>query len=95
MAKRTPGITETPDGRWRVDKTYQGTRLQGRFETYQAAEEWLLTAIEQARLAQYQRPLYKFERIAAKYLLESEEKLSIATEATLLEAIMPFIGSLK
>ncbi len=95
MAKKTPGIMATKDGRWRIDKTYQGTRLQGRFETYQAAEEWLLTAIEQARLAQYQRPKYKFERIAAKYLLESEEKLSIATEATLLEAIMPFIGNLS
>ncbi len=95
MAKRTPGITETPDGRWRVDKTYQGTRLQGRFETYQAAEEWLLKEIEQVRLAQYQRPKYKFETIAAKYLLESEEKLSIQTEATLLEAIMPFVGSLS
>lgn len=95
MAKRTPGITETQDGRWRIDKTYQGTRLQGRFETYQAAENWLLTEIEQLRQAQYQRPQYKFEKIAAKYLLESEEKLSIQTEATLLEAIMPFIGHLN
>ena len=95
MAKRTPGITETKDGRWRIDKTYQGTRLQGRFETYQAAEAWLLREIEQVRLAQYQRPQYKFEPIAAKYLLESEEKLSIETEATLLEAIMPFIGHLN
>ncbi len=94
MAKRTPGITETKDGRWRIDKTYQGTRLQGRFETYQAAEEWLLREFEQTRMAQYQRPQYKFEPIAAKYLLESEEKLSIATEATLLEAIMPYIGHL-
>jgi len=46
-------------------------------------------------MAQYQRPQYKFEPIATKYLLESEEKLSIATEATLLEAIMPFIGHLN
>jgi len=95
MAKKTPGISETQDGRWRIDKTYQGTRLQGRFETYQAAEDWLLTEIEQLRQAQYQRPRYKFEPIAAKYLLENEEKLSIATEATLLEAIMPFIGHLN
>jgi integrase len=95
MAKRTPGIIETKDERWRIDKTYQGTRLQGRFETYQAAEEWLLKEIEQVRLAQHQRPKYKFEGIAAKYLLESEDKLSIATEATLLEAIMPFIGNLS
>lgn len=95
MAKRTPGIIETQDGRWRIDKTYQGTRLQGRFETYQAAENWLLIEIEQLRQAQYQRPRYKFENIAAKYLLEFEEKLSIQTEATLLEAIMPFIGHLN
>ena len=46
------------------------------------------------RQAKYQRPRYKFEPIAAKYLLENEEKLSIQTEATLLEAIMPFIGNL-
>lgn len=95
MAKKTPGIIQTKDGRWRVDKTYQGTRLQGRFETYQAAEEWLLREIEQVRLAQYQRPQYKFEPIAAKYLLESEGKLSISTEATLLEAIMPYVGHLN
>ena len=95
MAKRTLGIFETKDGRWRIDKTYQGTRLQGRFETYQAAEDWLLREIERLRQAQYQRPRYKFEPIAAKYLLEFEEKLSIATEATLLEAIMPFIGHLS
>jgi len=95
MAKKTPGISETQDGRWRIDKTYQGTRLQGRFETYQAAENWLLTEIEQLRQAQYQRPRYKFEPIAAKYLLENKEKLSIQTEATLLEAIMPFIGHLN
>ncbi|MEO6976060.1 MAG: tyrosine-type recombinase/integrase [Gallionella sp.] len=95
MAKRTPGITETQDGRWRIDKTYQGTRLQGRFETYQAAENWLLTEIEQVRQAKYHRPRYRFEPIAAKYLLENEEKLSIQTEATLLEAIMPFIGHLN
>jgi integrase len=95
MAKRTPGIIETKDGRWRIDKTYQGNRLQGRFETYQAAEEWLLREIEQQRQAKYQRPCYLFEPIAAKYLLENEEKLSIQTEATLLEAIMPFIGHLN
>lgn len=95
MAKKSPGISETQDGRWRIDKTYQGTRLQGRFETYQAAEDWLLTEIEQLRQAQYQRPRYKFEPIAAKYLLENEEKLSIQTEATLLEAIMPYVGHLN
>ena len=95
MAKRTPGIFETKDGRWRIDKTYQGTRLQGRFETYQAAENWLLIEIEQLRQAQYQRPSYKFEPIAAKYLLENEFKLSIQTEATLIEAIMPFIVHLN
>lgn len=95
MAKRTPGIMETKDGRWRIDKTYQGTRLQGRFEAYQAAEEWLLREIERLRQAQYQRPHYMFEPIAVKYLLENEEKLSIQTEAILLDAIMPFIGHLN
>lgn len=95
MAKRTPGIFQTKDGRWRIDKTFQGTRLQGRFSSYQEAENWLLTEIEKMRQAQYQRPRYKFEPIAAKYLLEYEGKLSIQTEATLLEAIMPHIGNLN
>lgn len=95
MAKRNPGIYETEDGRWRVDKTYQGNRFQGRFDSYQAAEKWLIEEIERVREAQFQRPRYKFEDIAAKYLLENEEKLSIQTEATLLEAIMPFIGHLN
>jgi integrase len=94
MAKRTPGIFATQDGRWRIDKKYAGTRLQGRFTTYQAAEAWLLVEIERIRQAPYQRPRYRFEQIAAKYLLENEGKLSIATEATLLEVIMPHIGHL-
>jgi len=94
MAKRTPGITETKDGRWRVDKFIEGTRLQGRFETCKAAENWLLTEIEWRRQAQYRRPSYKFEKAAAKYLLDSEGKISLQTEATLLEVIMPFIGHL-
>jgi integrase len=95
MAKRTPGIMETKDGRWRIDKTYRGHRLQGRFSTYQAAEDWLVREIERLRQARYQRPSYLFEPIAAKYLLENQGKLSIQTEATLLEVIMPFIGHLK
>ena len=95
MAKRTPGITETKDGRWRVDKHHEGTRFQGRFGSLKEAEDWLLREIERLRQAQYQRPRYKFEPIAAKYLLEYEEKLSILTEATLLESIMPFIGHLN
>lgn len=95
MAKRTPGVFQMQDGRWRVDKTYQGSRLQGRFATYQAAEKWLLEEIERTRQAQFQRPRYKFEDIAAKYLLENEDKLSIQTEAVLLEAIMPHIGHLS
>ncbi len=95
MAKRTPGITETKDGRWRVDKHHDGTRFQGRFGTLKEAEDWLLREIERLRQAKLQRPRYLFEPIAAKYLLEHEEKLSIQTEATLLEAIMPFIGHLN
>lgn len=95
MAKRTPGIVETKDGRWRVDKFYKGKRLQGRFETCKAAEEWLIDQIEQARQFEFKRPSYLFEKIAAKYLLENESKISIQTEATLLEKIMPFIGHLK
>ena len=95
MAKRTPGITETKDGRWRVDKFHDGTRLQGRFETLKEAESWLLRKIERLRQAQFERPRYLFEPIAAKYLLEYVEKLSIQTEATLLEAIMPFIGHMN
>ena len=38
---------------------------------------------------------YTFEPIAAKYLLLNEKKISIQTEATLLEVIMPFIGHLN
>jgi integrase len=51
--------------------------------------------MEERRQAEFRRPHCKFEPIAAKYLLENEEKLSITTEAVLLEAIMPFIGHLN
>lgn len=54
----------------------------------------LIEEIERTRQMQFQRPHYKFEDIAAKYLLEFEDKLSIQTEAVLLEAIMPFVGHL-
>lgn len=95
MAKRTPGIFETKEGRWRIDKSYKGNRLQGRFETYTAAEEWLISQIEQLRQFELKRPSYRFEMIASKYLLEFESKISIQTEATLLEAIIPFVGNLS
>lgn len=95
MAKRTPGISETKDGRWRIDKIVEGTRLQGRFETLKAAEDWLVNEIEWRRQAKYRRPDYRFEQAAAKYLLDSEGKISLQTEATLLEGIMPFIGHLN
>lgn len=95
MAKKPPGITETKDGRWRVDKFFDGTRFQGRFATFKEAEDWLLTEIEWRKQAKYRRPSYQFEKVAAKYLLESEGKISLQTEATLLEGIMPFIGQLN
>lgn len=47
------------------------------------------------RLSQFQRPSYKFENIAVKYLTENKSKISIKTEAYLLNAIMPFIGHLS
>lgn len=95
MAKKPPGITATKDGRWRVDKFHKGNRFQGRFETCQAANEWLTDQIELARQFEFRRPSYLFDKIAAKYLLENENKISIQTEATLLSAVMPFIGHLK
>ena len=95
MAKRTPGIFETKDERQRIDKSYKGKRFQGRFDTYTAAEEWLINQIEQVRQFEFQRPSYKFEVIAAKHLLDNESKISILTEVTLLEVIMPFIGNLS
>lgn len=94
MAKKTPGIFETNDG-WRVDKIVAGTRLQGRFATLKEAECWLLNEVERRRQARYQRPDYPFEKAAAKYLLESEGKISLMTEATLLEAIMPYVGHMS
>lgn len=95
MAKKPPGITKTADGRWRVDKLVEGNRLQGRFSTLEEAEKWLMTETEWRRQARFRRPSYQFEKVATKYLLEFEEKISIGTEATLLEGIMPFIGQLN
>lgn len=57
MAK-TPGIIATKDGRWRIDKSYNGKRFQGRFETCKAAEEWLIEQIQQVRQFEFKRPSY-------------------------------------
>ncbi len=96
MAKRTPGIYQTEDGRWRVDKTVDGSRLQGRYNTLEEAEDWLRAEIERRRQAKYRRPDYTFDKAAAKFLEEGEKekKPSLLTEAIMLEAIMPYIGHL-
>ena len=88
------GIYPDKDGRWHVDKVFRGNRLPRRsFETQEAAEGWVID--ELARLkGETAVKVPTFDRAAAHYITEHEDKLSIETEVFLLETVMPFIGQL-
>ena len=96
MGRTQSGIYQDPRGLWCVDKVYKGTRLRNRFECYEEAESWLIWQLEQHR----QKHLFgvrikrTFDEAAAKYLIDHQDKVSLATDIYSLERLMPHIGKL-
>jgi integrase len=100
MGRSTTGIhQDAKEGRWRVNKLVLGIRLQGRFDSYQAAQEYVIARSEEIRRNRMfgERPKVRFSQAAARYLLEKEKegRPSVTTDVHLLDAVMPFIGHLE
>jgi integrase len=96
MGKAQTGIHQDRQGVWCVDRIYKGTRLRNRFESFEAAEGWLIFQLEQLRQRHLFgiRPKKSFDEAAAKYLLDHQAKVSLSQDIYLLERLMPFIGKL-
>ena len=99
MGRQTSGVYEdAKTGKWRVDKTHRGRRLQGRFESYEEAERWLI-----ARCAEIDAtgPIpsasMSFSQAVMRYMLEPDvlAKHSLQTEVYLLEPVVEAIGGLR
>lgn len=91
--KKLPGIYEGQDARWHVDKVVRGNRLPQRsFESYGAAEGWVLEQLGNAR-----RPgaVPTFDQAAAHYVTKHAEKVSLELDIYLLGLVVPFIGDLR
>lgn len=96
MGRTQTGIHQDQQGLWWVDKVYKGTRLRNRFECFEEAESWLILRLEQLRQNHLfgVRQKRTFDEAAAKYLLDHQEKVSLATDIYSLERLMPHIGKL-
>jgi len=92
---KASGIYRGKDG-WSIDKVHRGDRIQrGGFEDYGAAEGWLIAELARRNSAKAPTgPSPTFDQAAAHYLNEYEGKISIETDITLLEAVMPYAGHL-
>jgi integrase len=96
MGQKSTGVYGAGN-EWEVDKWYGGTRLRKRgFVSYEEAEGWLIQQLGDLRALELygQRPDRIFDGVAAHYLVTSQDKASIATEAILLAGVMPYIGQL-
>lgn len=97
MGRQQGVYFDARSGQWRVDKVFRGERIQSRHGSHQDAQFSLL-----ARMAeiQAQGPIKErtltLSEAAARYLIEQERlgKVSLKTEATLLEPIVELIGHL-
>lgn len=87
---KVPGIYQGKDDRWHIDKVVRGHRLPQRsFESYEAAEGWVLEQLGKAR-----RPgeVATFDQAAAHYVTKHAEKVSLELDVYLLGLMVPFIG---
>jgi integrase len=97
MGRPQSGIYRDKQGNWCVDKVYRGSRLRQCFgQNLKEAENWLIHQLEQVRQAHLFgiRAKRTFDEAAAKYLLDHQNKVSIASDIYHLERLMPFIGQL-
>jgi hypothetical protein len=95
---RQNGVYQDAKGRWRVDKLHRGERLQGRFESHQEAEAWLIAkCAEIDSHGPVSARSMTLAEAATRYLLEEERagKPSLSTETYLLEPVVACAGHLQ
>jgi len=99
MGRSTSGVYKDAKGVWKIDKVAFGVRLQGRFDSYQAASEFLIHRTEELRRRKHfgERARIKFSEAAARYLMEKRKagQPSVETDVHLLDAVVPFIGEME
>jgi integrase len=99
MGRSTSGVYKDAKGVWKIDKVAFGVRLQGRFDSYQAASEFLIHRTEELRRRKHfgERARIKFSEAAARYLTEKRKagQPSVETDVHLLDAVVPFIGKME
>ena len=98
MGQSTRGIYPQENGLWQVDKWWKGERFRQRGFTSQGeAESWLIRMLGERREAFVHgtRAGRTFKEAIVHYVDTHAEKVSLETEAILLNGIMPFIGHLQ
>lgn len=95
--KRTPGLYKREEI-WHLDKKFNGRRLCESTGTgdLEEAEKYLARRLETLRQAAIYgvRPQRTFREAATKFLLENQQKASIADDAYALRTLDPYIGEL-
>lgn len=94
---RQTGVYHDAKGRWRVDRTHRGERLQRRFDSHYEAEVWLTAQV--ARIdanGPANKTSMTLSEAATRYLIEEEAKgkASLETEAHLLAPVVAVCGGL-
>jgi integrase len=96
--KKTPGLQKR-NGVWIIDKKIFGMRVCESTGTHllEKAEEYLLRRLEQIREARIfgVRPTRTFREAATRYLLDKQDKASIADDALHLKQLDSFIGEMN
>ena len=79
---RQSGVYQDAQGRWRVDRVHRGERLQGRFDTYQDAEAWLIARCSQIdAFGPVRTRSMTLADAATKYLLEEQAKGKVSLKS--------------
>lgn len=97
MGKQLAGITQEPDGTWRVRKSYRGNLICRRFGTdFEEAQGWLIRELERLRKVDIHggRMERTFEEAATRYLEINPDKVSLETEIYMLKSALPHVGHL-
>ncbi len=97
MGRQQGVYYDARNGQWRVDKVIRGERVQGRHNSHQEAEQWLLTKLAElgSRGPVVTRSI-NLSQAAARYLVEQERlgKVSLVTETYMLEPVVEMLGHL-